>query len=66
MSRQRVGVCGQPRRDEIDERRVLGQHGVDGLDDGLDALLALGLEPLLERPLRPHGLVEALRERDAL
>ena len=32
---------------------------------GLDALLALGREPLLERSLRAHRLVEALGERDA-
>jgi hypothetical protein len=38
---------------------------VNGLDDGLDALLALGSEPLLERPLRAHGLVEALGQGNA-
>ena len=39
---------------------------MDGLDDRLDALLALGREPLLERSLRAHRFVEALGERDAL
>ena len=37
-----------------------------GLDDGLDALFALRGEPLLERALRAHRLVQALGERDAL
>ena len=62
---QRVGVGRHARGDEVDERRVLGEDGVDRLDDGRGALLALGVEPLLERALRAHRLVEALGEGDA-
>ena len=65
-SRSGSGSVRHARGDEVDERRVLGEDRVDRLDDGLDALFALGREPLLERALRAHRLVQALGERDPL
>jgi hypothetical protein len=44
---ERVGSSGMPLGDELVERRVFSEHGVNRLDEGVGALAALGLEPIV-------------------
>src|ERR1041384_2476500 len=61
----RVAILGELRSDQIDERCVVGQDRVDGLDQRGGPRLALGVEPFLEGALRAHGRIETPGERHA-
>src|SRR6266850_560725 len=63
---QGFGILRHPCRNEIHERGVLREDGVDRLHDCPDSLLALRGEPFLKWVLRSHGLVKTLRKGDAL
>src|SRR5262245_20840790 len=63
---ERIGLFRKSCGHEIHKRPVLGEDRVHGFDDGGDALLTFCFEPLLESSLRPHGVVKAFGQGDAL
>ena len=65
MSRSGSGSSGMRAATRSTSGSYSERTAVDGLDDGFDALFALGGEPLLKWALRAHRLVQALGERDA-